>query len=78
VTLNGHWIAAPAGAIEDPYRVDAFLGISMERAALVMYLLEPESEDGFATWNGFGDAFVAGQPYPVLRIPFAPSPGAAP
>src|SRR5262249_44452472 len=37
--------------------------------SLAVYLLEPQSEDGLATWNFFDDALKEGQDYPVLRLP---------
>ncbi len=42
-------------------------------AILAMYLLEPESDDGFTTWNVMDDWIGPGKNYPVLRIvePFA-------
>ncbi len=42
-------------------------------AILAMYLLEPESDDGFATWNVMDPWIGPGRTYPVLRIvePFA-------
>ncbi|MDE3150661.1 MAG: peptidase M14 [Gemmatimonadota bacterium] len=42
-------------------------------ALLAMYLLEPESDDGFATWNIMDDWIGPGRNYPVLRVvePFA-------
>lgn len=42
-------------------------------AILAMYLLEPESDDGFTTWNVMDDWIGPGRDYPVLRIvePFA-------
>jgi hypothetical protein len=36
-------------------------------AALVAYLLEPESDDGFVTWNVLG-ALQAGGVYPVDKL----------
>jgi hypothetical protein len=36
--------------------------------ALAMYLLDPESDDSFATWNQLDDRVALGRPYPVLRI----------
>jgi hypothetical protein len=36
---------------------------------LVMQLLDPESDDGFATWNAFDALLAVGRPYPVLRLP---------
>jgi dipeptidyl aminopeptidase/acylaminoacyl peptidase len=35
---------------------------------LVVYLLEPESEDGLATWNFFDEGLAEGKEYPVLRL----------
>lgn len=37
-------------------------------AILAMYLLEPESADGFTTWNIMDDWIGPGKRYPVLRI----------
>jgi Zinc carboxypeptidase len=37
-------------------------------AILAMYLLEPESDDGFATWNVMDPWLGPGRNYPVLRI----------
>jgi hypothetical protein len=36
---------------------------------LALYLLEPESDDGFARWGFLDGALKVGEPYPVLRIP---------
>lgn len=35
---------------------------------LIIYLLEPMSDDGFTTWELFGDRLKVGQPYPIVRI----------
>jgi hypothetical protein len=35
---------------------------------LVVYLLEPESEDGLCTWNFFDEELAVGKDYPVLRL----------
>lgn len=35
---------------------------------LIVYLLEPMSDDGFVTWELFGDRLQVNQPYPVVRI----------
>ena len=35
---------------------------------LAGYLLEPESEDGLATWNAFDAGLGVGKEYPVLRV----------
>ena len=37
-------------------------------APLVINLLDPESDDSFATWNLLDDRLRIGQPYPVLRV----------
>jgi hypothetical protein len=65
VTLTGHWASERAGGIDDP----RLFVTTPSRGTLLMSLLEPESEDGFATWNGFDDALARGRPYPVLRLP---------
>lgn len=36
---------------------------------LIVYLLEPEANDGFAVWNVFQPELVADSEYPVWRIP---------
>ena len=38
---------------------------------LAGYVLEPEAEDGFATWELFGDAVKVGSEFPVMRLPMA-------
>ncbi len=38
---------------------------------LIVYLLEPRSEDGLVTWGFFDDALVPGRDFPVVRIPQA-------
>jgi hypothetical protein len=38
------------------------------RGALAVYLLEPESDDGFATWNKFDSDIKKGGRFPVTRI----------
>lgn len=35
---------------------------------LIVYLLEPQSEDGLAAWDFFGDRLAAGKRYPVMRV----------
>jgi hypothetical protein len=35
---------------------------------LAVYLLEPESDDGFTTWNLFDQDLKKGGRYPVIRI----------
>jgi dipeptidyl aminopeptidase/acylaminoacyl peptidase len=36
---------------------------------LAAYLLEPESDDGFVTWNFFDSHIQKGESFPVMRIP---------
>lgn len=36
---------------------------------LVVYLLEPQSDDGLATWNFFDPGLAAEQEFPALRLP---------
>jgi hypothetical protein len=38
------------------------------RGALIVYLLEPESDDGFTTWNLFDSRLRKGERFPVKRI----------
>jgi len=35
---------------------------------LIVYLLEPQSDDGLAAWGLFGDQLAAGSRYPVARV----------
>lgn len=65
----GHWqrVAAPVSG-------RALVPVAGPTAALAMYLLDPESDDSFGTWNLFDDRLRAGQPYPVLRIPASDAP----
>ena len=49
-------------------------GLLLVRAAqplgnLALYLLEPESDDGFARWGFLDDRIHVGQPFPVIRVP---------
>ena len=67
--LSGRWsdgpVTVPEGTLVVP--TDQPLG------ALAAYLLEPESDDGLATWNVFDDVVRRGAEFPVLR---ASGPGA--
>ena len=59
----GAWRPAPANAtIADPYAVDA-----VAQPSLVMYLLDPESDDSFGTWDLFA-APLAPAVHPVRRV----------
>ena len=61
--LHGRWadasVMVPTGTLLIP--TDQPLG------ALAAYLLEPESDDGLATWNLFDDVARRGAEFPVLR-----------
>lgn len=37
-------------------------------ARLAFYLLEPESDDGFVTWNIINEGLAAGETYPIYRV----------
>jgi hypothetical protein len=52
-----------------------FVPVAGASAPLAMYLLDPESDDGFTTWNLFDERLRVGQPHPVLRIPAAGAAG---
>ncbi len=41
---------------------------SQPLGSIIIYLLEPQSDDGLVTWNFFDRAFRAGAVYPVLRL----------
>ena len=57
----GRWVNAPAATLREPRRVSA-----EGRGRLLSYLLDPESDDGFATWDLFASRLSAGM-YAVLR-----------
>jgi hypothetical protein len=64
VRLEGRWaretVDFPAGAFV--VRTGQALGV------LAVVLLEPESDDGFTTWNGLDPWLAVGRPYPVTRV----------
>lgn len=64
VRLEGLW--APLGITLPPGTY--IVREAQPLAILAMYLLEPESDDGFTTWNIMDDWIAPGKPYPVLRI----------
>ena len=35
---------------------------------LIVYLLEPESQDGLATWNFFDECLAGSDEFPVVRV----------
>ena len=59
--IFGRWMNASGPAVREPIQVSA-----AGRSRLLSYLLDPESDDGFATWDLFASRLSAGT-YPVLR-----------
>lgn len=51
-TVSGGWIVPAAQPM----------------GVVAAYLLEPESDDGLATWNAFDAALAPGREFPVLRV----------
>ncbi len=64
IRLKGRWErglqSLPPGSF--------IVSTAQSRGALIVYLLEPESDDGFATWNFFDGHMQRGGKYPVKRI----------
>jgi hypothetical protein len=64
VTLTGRWVrsreTAPAGAW--------MVNVGTSRDRLAMLLLEPESDDGMATWNLLDAGLAVGKVAPVWRV----------
>jgi dipeptidyl-peptidase-4 len=46
----------------------AFVSTAQPLGTLAVYLLEPQSEDGLATWNFLDDHLAEGREYPVYRV----------
>ncbi|MGI8498334.1 MAG: M14 family metallopeptidase [Gemmatimonadaceae bacterium] len=76
VRLSGHWLTdkrtVPAGSW--------IIQASQPLGLVAFYLLEPESDDGLATWNVFDPAIARGAEFPVLRysVPAADPHGSRP
>ena len=64
VRLKGTW---QRGVQALPAR-SFIVSTAQPRGSLIVYLLEPESDDGFATWNFFDRELKKGGRYPVIRI----------
>ena len=64
VRVEGHWQRAGRGPGADL----VFVRTPGTLAPLAAYLLDPESDDGFTTWNLFDDRLTVGQAHPVLRL----------
>ena len=65
VSLEGRWqrdsVALPAGTY--------VLRGGQPKAILMLYLLDPQSDDGLVTWNVMDPWLQQGQHYPILRVP---------
>jgi len=64
VRLTGHW---ERGLQTLPPK-SFIVSTAQPRGALIVYLLEPESDDGFTTWNLFDARLQKGGRFPVKRI----------
>lgn len=64
VRLKGRW---ERGLQSLPAK-SFIVSTAQPRGALIVYLLEPESEDGFTTWNLFDRRLQKGGRFPVRRI----------
>jgi len=64
VRLKGHW---ERGLQTLPSK-SFIVSTAQPRGALIVYLLEPESDDGFTTWNVFDRRLQKGGRFPVRRI----------
>jgi hypothetical protein len=61
VRVEGRWRRAA-----EPLGRDML--IAVDSRPLISYLLDPESDDGFMTWNFFDHRLRVGQAHPVLRL----------
>lgn len=62
--LKGRYESARLSVHEGAYFVPA----AQKLARLAFYLLEPESDDGFVTWNVIEDGLTTGETYSVYRV----------
>jgi hypothetical protein len=63
VRLEGRWSEGRGNAAAGWYLVRT----AQPLGVLAVYLLEPASEDGVATWNLLDAGLSTGRPYPILR-----------
>ncbi len=59
-TFDKAQLSVPAGSL--------YIPANQPLARLAFYLLEPESDDGFVTWNIIEEGLAAGQTYPIYRV----------
>jgi len=64
VTVAGRWAPRPASVAAGWY----YVSTNQRFGVFAAYLLEPESEDGFATWNYLDRDLRRGAEAPVLRV----------
>jgi hypothetical protein len=64
IRLKGRWERGLQSLPSSSYIVST----AQPRGALIVYLLEPESDDGLVTWNFFDRHMQKGGRYPVKRI----------
>jgi len=64
VRLKGRWERGFQSFPSNSFIVST----AQPRGALIVYLLEPESDDGFATWNFFDRHIQKGGRYPVKHV----------
>jgi len=64
IRLKGQWVR---GVQVLPPR-SFIVSTAQAHGTLVVYLLEPESDDGFVTWNLFDSSLKKGGRFPVTRI----------
>ena len=64
VRLKGRWERGLQSLPPNSFIVST----AQPRGVLVVYLLDPESDDGFATWNFFDSRLQKGGRYPVKHI----------
>ena len=64
VRVEGHW----KGTNRQPRPDLLFVPTPGTLAPLAAYLLDPESDDGFTTWNLFDDRLTVGRAHPILRL----------
>jgi hypothetical protein len=62
--LVGHWTTQSRELPRGTYIVRT----AQPQGVLVVYLLEPQSDDGLVTWNFFDRELKPGATYPVMRL----------
>jgi len=69
--FQGHRLVqleATAAVARRSFAGSAFVSTAQPLGTLAVYLLEPQSEDGLATWNFLDDHIAEGREYPVYRV----------